>query len=320
MENNNKSLDLSVIIISKDEENNIGKCIESILKEIRTVNSEIILVDSASKDKTVEIAKKYKIKIIILEDTKPLCPSIGRYTGTKYSKGKYLFFIDGDMILHKGWIKAALKKLENEKIGGLCGLLLWIDQNGKLDANRTDKRCGYLRSLGGTAIYRRDVLEKSGTFNPFLRGEEERELGYRIRKNNYILEKINHPIAYHIGKKQSLSEIHEKAKYFIGVGQILRKYKFSKISFDLIKDHKRTFFQQIFIFLLAIFIFLMLFLGMFLPIVILFLILLILGKINGLKKTYLFLTLQILILSNIIRGIFIGIKDSTQYTHKLTII
>jgi len=49
---------LSVVIITKNEEHNIKDCIESV-----EWADEIILIDDLSTDRTVEIAKKYNVKI-----------------------------------------------------------------------------------------------------------------------------------------------------------------------------------------------------------------------------------------------------------------
>ncbi|KAF5416608.1 MAG: Glycosyltransferase AglE [Candidatus Methanophagaceae archaeon] len=49
---------ISVVVISKNEEDFIGKCIESVLEATKDFdNYEILLVDSASADGTIEIAK-----------------------------------------------------------------------------------------------------------------------------------------------------------------------------------------------------------------------------------------------------------------------
>jgi len=48
-------LDLSVVIVAQDEERTIGK----VLNSVKKIASEIILVDSGSKDRTVEIGKAY---------------------------------------------------------------------------------------------------------------------------------------------------------------------------------------------------------------------------------------------------------------------
>ncbi len=61
MENN--KLPLSVALISFNEESNIERTLRSIYK----IASEIVLVDSNSKDKTVEIAKSYGAKVYVEE-------------------------------------------------------------------------------------------------------------------------------------------------------------------------------------------------------------------------------------------------------------
>jgi glycosyltransferase involved in cell wall biosynthesis len=53
-------IQLSVVIITYNEERNIARCLDS-LKEIA---DEIVVVDSFSKDKTVDICKSYGVKII----------------------------------------------------------------------------------------------------------------------------------------------------------------------------------------------------------------------------------------------------------------
>ena len=58
---------LSFIVISKNEERNIERCIRSILKVFEGRKEhlrEVILVDSYSTDRTVEIARKYPINIL----------------------------------------------------------------------------------------------------------------------------------------------------------------------------------------------------------------------------------------------------------------
>ena len=47
--------DITAIILTKNEEVNIGDCIES----IKMVVKRIVVIDSYSTDKTIEIAKKY---------------------------------------------------------------------------------------------------------------------------------------------------------------------------------------------------------------------------------------------------------------------
>ena len=56
------SADITAIILTKNEEVNIGDCIESIKKVVK----RIVVIDSYSTDKTIEIAKKYFAISIVL--------------------------------------------------------------------------------------------------------------------------------------------------------------------------------------------------------------------------------------------------------------
>ncbi|WP_457623618.1 glycosyltransferase family 2 protein, partial [Persephonella sp.] len=59
MRKKNEKLPISVALISFNEEDRIADTLDS----IRDLASEIILVDSGSKDKTVEIAERFGAKI-----------------------------------------------------------------------------------------------------------------------------------------------------------------------------------------------------------------------------------------------------------------
>ena len=54
----NDSLLVSIVINTKNEEENIGQCLQSCLDQNYS-NVEIIVVDNNSTDRTKEIAKKY---------------------------------------------------------------------------------------------------------------------------------------------------------------------------------------------------------------------------------------------------------------------
>ena len=108
---------ISTVIPSFNEEKTIAKCIESALEALEGIqNYEIILVDSYSNDKTIEIAKKYPISIFRLKKAWPKSPAAGRYIGTIKSKSKYIFFVDADMEVDKQWITKALNILEKNSL------------------------------------------------------------------------------------------------------------------------------------------------------------------------------------------------------------
>jgi glycosyltransferase involved in cell wall biosynthesis len=89
--------ELSVVLISKNQEWNIARLVESVLKETdRLPAREIVLVDSASTDRTIEIAAQYPISVLRLCPKQRLTAAAGRYVGTKQTRGGLVLFLDGD--------------------------------------------------------------------------------------------------------------------------------------------------------------------------------------------------------------------------------
>ena len=90
---------VSVVVCAKNEEKRIKNCLESIKKN---KIDEIILSDGNSKDKTIQIAKKYTKKIFI---SKKKSLTYDRQLGIDRAKNKLVAMIDADHILKKNDIK-----------------------------------------------------------------------------------------------------------------------------------------------------------------------------------------------------------------------
>jgi glycosyltransferase involved in cell wall biosynthesis len=199
-------MSLSVVIITKNEERHIAQCIDSLLAATTDLpDTEILLVDSISTDRTIEIAKQYPIKIIILDPTLFLSPSAGRYVGFQHTVGDTVFFLDADMTVDPDWFRHGLAALEADpKLGAIAGRRheLQFDTDYKLtgetedpfEEGETSHRVHY---FGQCALYRRSVLEEVGGFNPYLANEEELELGFRISQAGYRMERLVTPMTTH---------------------------------------------------------------------------------------------------------------------------
>ena len=100
-------VDVSVIVTTKNEEKNIRRCLESIINQSVDVR-EIIIVDNESSDKTVEIARRYTEKIYQCGPER----SAQRNFGIKScATGKYVMYLDADMILSRRCIEICHDKM-----------------------------------------------------------------------------------------------------------------------------------------------------------------------------------------------------------------
>ena len=106
---------VSVIIPTYNEEEDIGACLDSILKQSYK-QIEIIVVDDGSTDRTIEIVKKFKKVKLIKGEHKG--PGFSRNKGAKKAKGKILSFVDADMVFDKNYIKYLVKPIMEGKSMG----------------------------------------------------------------------------------------------------------------------------------------------------------------------------------------------------------
>ena len=96
---------ISVIINVYNGEKYIKKCLDSIINQTYK-NLEILIINDASTDKTLDICKKYNDKRIkIINNKTNLGLSLSRNIGIENSNGEYLYFVDSDDFIKKDTIE-----------------------------------------------------------------------------------------------------------------------------------------------------------------------------------------------------------------------
>jgi len=97
---------LSICIICKNEENKITQCLDSV-----SWADEIIVVDSGSTDRTIEIARKFTDKIYIEADWQGF--GIQRQRAEEYANNDWIFVIDCDEIVSEELKVEIINKVNN---------------------------------------------------------------------------------------------------------------------------------------------------------------------------------------------------------------
>ncbi|EKD94212.1 MAG: hypothetical protein ACD_26C00167G0004 [uncultured bacterium] len=129
MRNKNNPL-VSIVIPAHNEEKWINICIQSFLNQTYK-NIEIIVINDASIDKTLEILKKY-LRIKVISFNKNQGEAMARTTGVKHSNGNIILQTDADAEYPKDFIQIAVNEFsKNKKISGISLGEIKVHKNQK---------------------------------------------------------------------------------------------------------------------------------------------------------------------------------------------
>ena len=237
---------ISIIIRTYNEEKHIGDVLES-LKHQRYKNYEIILVDSGSTDKTLEIAKKYDANIVSIKK-EDFDYSYASNVGLRNATGDIMCFLSGHSVpIHDDYLLETNKCFQNKNVGGCYGDVIALEDGSiyekiynklgiiKNKIKGKNKEIIFENKLHkgmlscSNASIRKSVLIK----HPFARelgknGGEDLEIAYRILKDNMVIAMNPKLIVKHShgnGLKSFIKEIKNWKKIYIEVLEYIEKNK-----------------------------------------------------------------------------------------------
>lgn len=222
---------VSIIIKALDEEEGIDAALRSALEAVEPFGGEVILADSGSTDRTVEIARTYPVTIVQLANPAERRCGIGPQLGYQYARGEYIYILDGDMELAPGFLPAAFEALDGDpELGGVAGLVQQQSRSSYqfrgLKRRNHEGRGGEVAWLDMGGLYRRSALEQVGYFsNRNLHAFEELELGVRLGSAGWRLRRLEVPSVRHRGydlDSIALLRRRWRSRYLLGAGEVLR--------------------------------------------------------------------------------------------------
>lgn len=115
----NKKILISVVVAAYNEEKNLPSCLESVLsQDFPKDEYEILVVDNNSKDKTVEIAKKYGARVVT-EVRQGNTYAISK--GMNSANGEIIATLDADTIARPNWLSLIKETFSDENVVGATG-------------------------------------------------------------------------------------------------------------------------------------------------------------------------------------------------------
>ena len=253
-------MDVSIIIVNFNTRDVLKKCLLSIYKFTKGIKFEVIVVDNSSSDSSVEMLKKDFQKVRVIENKNNLGFGTGNNQGAKITVGRYLCFLNPDVVLTENSLEKLFKKLDKNPEDGVCGpkilnlkkviqqsvgffpnlpqvfwWMTFIDDLpfGKfLKPYHVDHDSFYQKEqevdwiTGAAMVINKIIFNKVGGFdeNIFLYGEEV-ELCYRIKKAGFKVLYFPETKVIHIGQASTKGNIAAITGEYKAISYFYRKYK-----------------------------------------------------------------------------------------------
>lgn len=196
---------VSIIIRTYNEEKYLADLLESInLQIVNNLRIEVIVVDSGSTDRTLQIATKFNCKIAhITKDEFTFGRSLN--LGCRISCGEILVFISGHCIpVNKFWLDKLVSCLSKDipyVYGGQVGT-----KNSRFSECRIFEKYypesekliqeGFFSNNANSALYK--SIWDEYKFNELITGLEDMELAKRLFYNGYRIGYVSEAKVYHI--------------------------------------------------------------------------------------------------------------------------
>lgn len=196
---------VTLSMIVKNEEKHLARCLDS----VKDVVDEIVIVDTGSIDRTIEIAEKYKANIYHFNWVNDF--SAARNFALSKSNGDWILYLDADERLHKS-SKEELKKITsvNSKSGYYCHVKSLDSEHGR------DNQMSYVRLFGNSNRI---------SFN----GKVHEQILPALLENGYIISESKILIE-HIGYDIDTGQKKEKAKRNLEL--LLKEYRENKSPYN----------------------------------------------------------------------------------------
>ena len=129
---------VSIVILNRNGKKYLQRCFDSIKKNINNSNYEIIVVDNASNDGSLDFLRSLSLENLkLIENKGNVSFSKANNQAVKIATGVYLLFLNNDTEPLYNWLNEMLYVIEHDKHSGVVGSKLIYPERG-LVANYDD--------------------------------------------------------------------------------------------------------------------------------------------------------------------------------------
>jgi len=199
---------VTLLILNYNGKRFLKECLDSVLKTDYP-NFEVVVIDNASTDGSVEFIEKNYPQVRIIKNNRNYGFAVAYNLAIKTVKNEYLVLLNNDVIVEPDWLKKLISYISNGKVaavnpkmlfaddrkrinaaGGNCDIygVGWNRGNGEIDNGQYDKVEEVFYVNGAALLTKKSVWKDVGAFDErfFLYGEDldwcwrARLKGYKI--------------------------------------------------------------------------------------------------------------------------------------------
>jgi len=195
--------DVGVVVIGRNEGERLRRCLDSLSPGIR----QVVYVDSASTDDSVEQARRRGVEVLELDMSVPFTAARARNEGLRrvnerWPDLRFVQFIDGDCALVAGWLDAAVDEMEsNPRVAVVCGRRREVHPDASVYNRLCDMEwntpVGDAKDFGGDVLARAQVLLELGGYDERLIAGEDSELCTRLRSRGWRIRRVDRDMTLH---------------------------------------------------------------------------------------------------------------------------
>jgi len=210
--------DISFVIVAKNEEFGINKCLGS-LKTMPLIDCEVICVDSGSDDSTLEVMKGFADSLLgvrIYKCSGYSNSAISRNIGIQNASKNLVFFIDGDIEVDFNFIKISHDFVKRGDCDVITGQLaeIYYDESYLREVRRVKDRFRINKQTdvyysGGCFMANRSILTAVGLFDERMERNQDIDFTLRLSRYGHF---IAIPVSMGIHHTQ---EYNHRPRYFI---------------------------------------------------------------------------------------------------------
>jgi len=254
-------VDLSIIIVNYNVKEFIQNLLESIKSASKKISTEVIIVDNASDDGSIELIRQKYPGVKLIVNSRNLGFSKANNLGLKEATGKYLLLLNPDTLVKEDTFEKMIAFFESTPDAGMAGCkLLNTDGTLQLACRRGfpgpwasfTKVTGLSTLFPGSPLFarynltyldenktysvdaisgafmmmRREVYEKTGGLDEtFFMYGEDLDLCYRVNKAGYKVYYVHSTeIIHYKGESTKRSNLNEVKVFYEAMHIFVKKY------------------------------------------------------------------------------------------------